>query len=99
MGEAVDLVIKQSGQVAVVTYVPGWAWQCVGCGWLGTGLTSERAAVKEGARHLWDDHKIAACDPEVLDGGNTVAGMHEWKAVPGTDSTDQCVRCGRYCGK
>lgn len=87
------ITVKQSGTVPVTTHVPAYAWQCDECGWLGTGWTSESGALTEAQDHLWNDHGMVPCDPEKLGNG------HRWKRVQGTDSIDQCERCGRYCGK
>lgn len=89
-------IVKQSGTMPVLTHVPAWVWQCEVCGWLGTGLNAESTARREAADHLWDDHGIAACDPNRL---GPDPAPHRWKHVKGSDSTDQCERCGRYCGK
>jgi hypothetical protein len=34
-----------------------WTWRCNNdhCGWVGTGLTSQQAALREACRHLVDD--------------------------------------------
>ena len=92
--------VKQSGIVTVTSAVPAYVWRCHECGWLGTGWTSEAGAVREAVDHLWDDHGIACCDPDEL-GPHGPYGhvQHVWKRITGTDSTDQCERCGRYCGK
>jgi len=98
--EPTPLIVKQSGQVTVTSTVPAYVWRCEVCGWLGTGWTSESGATREAVDHLWNDHQIAACDPDEL-GPHGFNGhvQHLWQHVKGTDSTDQCVRCGRFCGK
>lgn len=85
--------VKMTGSVPITAHVPAFAWRCHECGWLGTGWTSEREAEREASDHLWEDHMIPGCRPDVL------GDPHRWEEVPGTDSTDKCVRCGRYCGK
>lgn len=46
----------QSGSVRVTTYVPGWAWRCQECGWLGVDHTTEEGARHEADRHLAVKH-------------------------------------------
>ncbi len=90
------ITVRQSGTVQVVSTVPAWGWRCGLCGWAGMGWTSENGARREAADHLWDDHQQAACDPNEL---GPLPFPHVWERVKGTDSTDRCERCGRYCGK
>jgi predicted RNA-binding Zn-ribbon protein involved in translation (DUF1610 family) len=92
--EIVHLTVKQSGSVAVTSHVPAWVWRCEECGWLGTGWTSESGATKEGSDHLWNEHDIAVCGPEMYSHDG-----HRWEHVKGTDSVSRCSRCGWEIGK
>lgn len=86
--------IVQTGKVPVLSYVDAWAWRCGECGWLGTGHTSERTATKEAAQHLWDEHQIALCGPDMYghDG-------HVWEPLATWSDVDKCARCGWEIGK
>ena len=92
-GERGPLTVKQSGTVPVTSHIPAWVWRCEVCGWLGTGWTSESGAEKEGADHVWSEHNVAACHE------GWYSGPHDWHHVKGTDSCDQCQRCGWMTGK
>jgi hypothetical protein len=87
------LSVKQTGTVAVITHVSAWSWRCEVCGWLGTGFTSERAAEREGADHVWTEHQVAACFPEQF------GGPHDFHHVRGSDSMSKCSRCEWVIGK
>lgn len=87
------LLTTYNGTRVVQTTVPDFSWGCQVCGWLGTGYESEQAAKRAGQDHLWDEHGMVPCNPDDL------LDAHRWKRVKGSDSTDQCERCGRYCGK
>ena len=92
------VVIRQQGTVPIVSHVPAFAWRCQVCGWLGTGHTSENAALKEASDHLWDEHNVPLC--KSIDGEKQYGHPgHRWQHVKGTDSTDQCERCHEWCGK
>lgn len=40
------------GTRPVTTYVEAYGWRCGTCGWLGSGLSSPEAALREGERHI-----------------------------------------------
>ena len=86
------ITIKQSGTITVTTQIPSWVWRCELCGWLGTGHTSDHAALREAADHCWTDHKLAICAP--IEGEKQYGHPgHQWHHVKGSDSVDQWDRC------
>lgn len=55
-----EATVMQYGSVPITTYVPGWAWRCLECGWLGVDLTTEEGARHEADRHLVETHSGTA---------------------------------------
>lgn len=94
-----DPTIRQAGTIPVITMIPAWTWRCEECGWLGVGLSSEFAALKEASNHYWDEHNLALCK-NLDDPAQFAAHVgHRFHLVKGTDSTEQCERCGVFFGK
>lgn len=48
----------QRERVRVVQEVPAFYWRCEACGWLGTGLFSQQAAIAESGRHANEAHGL-----------------------------------------
>lgn len=90
--------VYQSGQVPIVSYVPGWSWTCSMCSNIGYGFQSEREAVEIVSWHYWDKHQIALCAD--IDGEKQYGHPgHIFVHCKGTESISECKRCGTQIGK
>jgi hypothetical protein len=57
--QAAWFTVEQYGEVEITHMVPGYAWRCYRCGWLGEGLISPSSAEREARQHIEADHADA----------------------------------------